>query len=186
VEYNLYLGLSLLEKEHYDPMFLRSFRLWQLINMVQVARETKKLQVALPVPLETTQLILCYSNPFSIMFRMDEKRFDVAGAYNIRYEIVKKRIDKAHVLGSNERITQPGMVSIIYTQEKEAREYERYFEYLEAKGFILPGFEQLEVEQLQGLLGLKALRVKVNYNEDEPKLNWEEEELLKEIKNVVA
>ncbi len=28
---------------------------------------------------------------------MDEKRFDVDGAYNARYEIVKKRIDKAYV-----------------------------------------------------------------------------------------
>src|SRR6185436_20796048 len=104
--------------------------LWQLVNMVKIARETHRLLPSLPTKLETTQLILCYSNPFSIMFRMDEKRFDVAGAYNIRYEIVKKRIDKAHVLGTSERITQPGMVSIIYTQEKEAREYERYFEYL--------------------------------------------------------
>jgi hypothetical protein len=27
---------------------------------------------------------------------MDEKRFDVDGTYNARYEVVKKRIDKAN------------------------------------------------------------------------------------------
>jgi hypothetical protein len=186
IEYNIYLGQSLLQNGTFDPLFLKSFRLWQLINMAELARETKRMQSMLPVPLETTQLILCYSNPFSIMFRMDEKRFDVAGAYNIRYEIVKKRIDKAHVKGTSERITQPGTIAIIYTQEKEAREYERYFEFLEARGYILPGAEQLEVEQLQGLLGLKALRVKVNYHGDGVPVPWDEEELLKHIKGVMA
>ena len=182
VEYNIYLGQSLLQKGNFDPVYVKSFRLGQLVSMINVARETRRMQSSLPVPLETTQLILCYSNPFSIMFRMDEKRFDVAGAYNIRYEIVKKRIDKANVKGTSERITQPGMIAIIFTQDKEAREYERYFEYLESKGLILPGYELLDVEPLQGLLGLKALRIKVNYNTDQPKLQWDEEELLKEMK----
>lgn len=186
VEYNVYVGQSLLQKGTYDPMYLRSFRLWQLISMAEVARETKRLQTVLPVPLETTQLILCYSNPFSIMFRMDEKRFDVAGAYNIRYEIVKKRIDKARVLGTNERITQPGMIAVIYTQDKEAREYERYFEYLEAKGYILPGIEHFEVEQLQGMLGLKALRVKVNYSQGATTVPWDEEELMQQVKGIMV
>jgi hypothetical protein len=186
VEYNVYVGQSLLEKGMYDPVYLKSFRLWQLTNMVQVARETKRLQAVLPVPLETTQLILCYSNPFSIMFRMDEKRFDVAGAYNIRYEIVKKRIDKARVLGTNERITQPGTIAVIYTQEKEAKEYERYFEFLEAKGYIQSGFERLEVEPLQGMLGLRALRVNVNYSEGVVTKPWEEEELMQHVKSVMA
>jgi hypothetical protein len=37
---------------------------------------------------------------------MDEKRFDVDGTYNARYEVVKKRIDKANIKGTKERITQ--------------------------------------------------------------------------------
>jgi len=186
VEYNIYLGQSLLREQKFDPIYVKSFRLWQLMNMISIARETRKLKSVLPVELDTTQLILCYSNPFSIMFRMDEKRFDVAGAYNIRYEIVKKRIDKAHIKGTTERITQPGTIAIIYTQEKELREYDRYFEFLEAKGYTLPGVEYLDVEPLQGLVGLKALRIKVNYNEDEAKIQWNEEELFREIKGVVA
>ena len=54
-----------------------------------------QLRDRLPVPLETTHLILVHHAPLSIRFRFDEKRFDVDGAYNVRYEIVKKRIDKA-------------------------------------------------------------------------------------------
>jgi hypothetical protein len=95
VEYNIYLGQSILQKGNFDPLYVKSFRLWQLITMIDIARKTHQLVPELPMALETTQLILCYSNPFAIMFRMDEKRFDVAGAYNIRYEIVKKRIDKS-------------------------------------------------------------------------------------------
>jgi hypothetical protein len=182
VDYNLYIGQSLLEEGTFDPLFVKSARLWQLVNMVKIARETHRLLPSLPTPLETTQLILCYSNPFSIMFRMDEKRFDVAGAYNIRYEIVKKRIDKAHVKGSDERITQPHKIAIVYSQEKEVREYERYFEYMRAKGLVTGDTEYLEVEPLQGLTGLKALRIRVNYDLEEPKLNYDEEELFRHIK----
>ena len=60
----------------------------------------------LPIELEVTSLIFSFNIPISIKFRMDEKRFDVDGAYNARYEIVKKRIDKAHVEDSDERINQ--------------------------------------------------------------------------------
>jgi hypothetical protein len=186
VEYNLYIGQSILQTGKFDPLFVKSFRLWQLITMVRIARETHQLLPELPTPLETTQLILCYSNPFAIMFRMDEKRFDVAGAYNIRYEIVKKRIDKAHIKDTTERITQPHKIAIIYTQDKEAREYERYFEFMRSKGWITGDIEQLEVEPLQGLQGLKALRIQVKYDTDEPKLNFDEEELFRQVKDVMV
>ena len=186
VEYNIYLGESILEKGQYDSLYVKSFRLWQLVTMVNIARATHQLKPELPNPLDTTQLILCYSNPFSIMFRMDEKRFDVAGAYNIRYEIVKKRIDKAHIKGTNDRITQPHQIAIIYTQDKEAREYERYFEYLRAKGMIKGEAENLEVEPLQGMQGLKALRITINYESEDPKLEYDDEELFKQMKDVMV
>lgn len=186
VEYNIYLGQSILQSGKFDPVFVRNFRLWQLVTMVNIARETHMLLPQLPMKLETTQLILCYSNPFSIMFRMDEKRFDVAGAYNIRYEIVKKRIDKAVIKGSNERLTQPHKIAIIYTQEKEAREYERYFEFMRMKGWITGETDRVELEPLQGLQGLKALRVQVSYGFEEPTINYDEEELLKQVKDVMV
>lgn len=186
VEYNIYLGQSILQEGKFDPVYVKNFRLWQLITMVNIARETHQLLPDLPMPLETTQLILCYSNPFAIMFRMDEKRFDVSGAYNIRYEIVKKRIDKAVIKGTNERLTQPHKIAVIYTQEKEAREYERYFEFMSSKGWITGTPEHLELEPLQGLQGLKGLRVQIRYDKEEPKLNYDEEELFRQVKDIMV
>jgi len=90
----------------------------------------------LPVPLETTHLVLVQHTPLSIRFRFDEKRFDVDGAYDIRYEIVKKRIDKAVVAGTTERLTQPGKIAIVYSQPGEAQEYRSYIEYLQSLGYL--------------------------------------------------
>ena len=42
-----------------------------------------------------------------------------------------------------------------------------YIEYLLAKGLLKGEVEQLELEELQGVMGLKALRVSVNVNVDE-------------------
>ena len=86
------------------------------------------------MPLETTNLILVQHAPLSIRFRFDEKRFDVDGAYNIRYEIMKKRIDKAVLRGTTERLTQPGKIAIVYSQGSEAAEYRDYIDYLQKLG----------------------------------------------------
>jgi hypothetical protein len=101
----------------------------------------------------------------AIKFRMDEKQFDVDGAYNIRYEIIKKRIDKANIKGTDERLTVPGKIAIVYSQEKDALEYLKYISYLQSKN-QLGKVESLELEDLQGVSGLKALRVEVVYQKD--------------------
>jgi len=162
VEHNIYIGASLVDQLKFDEVYLRNIRMWQLIVMTEIARRTVSIIPDLPMPLETTHLILVHSNPLSIRFRMDEKKFDVDGAYNIRYEIVKKRIDKAHVKGTDERITQPGKISIIYSHEKDAVEYLKYLEYLKSKKLLFGNVERLELEELQGVSGLRALRVAVN------------------------
>jgi hypothetical protein len=106
---------------------------------------------------------------------MDEKRFDVDGAYNIRYEIIKKRIDKARIKNTNQRLTQPGKIAIVYSQNKEASEYLKYIKYLQSNNYLLPTVEKLEIEDLQGITGLKALRVSINYNNSlESTLSFEE------------
>jgi len=92
----------------------------------------------------------------------------VDGAYDIRYEIVKKRIDKAVVQGTTERVTQPGRVAIIYSQPAEAVEYRAYIEYLQSLGYLTGTVEPLELGELQGVHGLRALRVEVAL--DNPKL----------------
>ena len=161
VEYNIYVGGSLVQNKPFDLIFLKNLRLWQLLTMVEITRRTHALKAELPVPLDTTQLILIHSQSLSIRFRQDERQFDVDGAYNIRYEIIKKRIDKATVLGTGERLTQPGQLALVYTQPREATEYLEYVDYLHDRGLLEPGVEELELEELQGVKGLLALRVKV-------------------------
>jgi hypothetical protein len=162
VEWGLYAGASMLESGRFDPIHLRNLRLWQLMTLCRIAQRTSALKSRLASPLETTHLVLANGAPLAIRFRQDEKRFDVDGAYNVRYEVVKKRIDKAFVRGTTERITQVGAIAIVYAQPQEAAEYREYLEYLQARGDLLPGVEDLELDSLQGAEGLRALRARVN------------------------
>jgi GAF domain len=161
VDYQIYVGASLLEDRRADPLCLKNLRLWQLMVTCGLAVRAAELRDHLPVPLETTHLVLVQHAPLSIRFRFDEKRFDVDGAYDIRYEIVKKRIDKAVIHGTAERVTQPGKIAIIYSQPAEAQEYRVYLDYLQGLGYLTRDVEQLELEELQGVQGLRALRVAV-------------------------
>ena len=161
VDYGIYIGASLVEDGKFDLLYLRNLRLWQLMVMCGLAQKADRLKESLRVPLETAHLILVQSTPLSIRFRPDEKQFDVDGTYNIRYEIIKKRIDKAMIKGTTERLTQPGRIAIIYSQAREAGEYREYIDYLRASGYLTDDVEDVELEDLQGIQGLKALRVTV-------------------------
>ncbi len=163
IEYNGYIGQSLVKDMKYSHIYLKNIRLWQLLVMVKVARRVRDLQPTLPTKLDITQLILVHSNPLSIAFRQDEKKFDVAGAYNIRYEITKKRIDKALVKGTNERVTQVGKIAIVYSHADEIAEYRHYLDFMQAQGYITAKVEDLELEDLKGASGLKALRIEVDF-----------------------
>ncbi len=162
VDYQIYVGASLKEDGVWDPIYLKNLRIWQLMVTCGTARHAHQLRGTLPLPLETTNLVLVQHAPLSIRFRFDEKRFDVDGAYDIRYAIVKKRIDKALIRGTTERLTQPGTIAIVYSQTSEAQEYRRYIEYLNSLGYLTGGVEDLELEELQGVHGLRALRVTVD------------------------
>ena len=136
VEYNMYIGSSLVKREEYDPLYLYNLRLWQLQLTCEMENLAYKLKDEMDNELRVASLILVHSNPMAIKFRMDEKQFDVDGAYNIRYEIIKKRIDKAHIKGTDERLTVPGKIAIVYSQDKDAREYLKYIKYLQSKKII--------------------------------------------------
>ena len=92
---------------------------------------------------------------------MDEKQFDVDGTYNVRYEILKKRIDKAIVKGSSERLTLAGKIAIVYLQDKDRTEYLNYLDYLIQHQYIDPNYEDLELDKMQGASGIRALRLTV-------------------------
>ncbi len=161
VDFGMYVGASLNEKGVFDPIYLKNLRLWQLMVLCGSAREAERIRPKLKIPLEMTHLILVQSIPLSIRFLHDEKQFGVDGAYNIRYEIMKKRIDKATIIGTDERLTQPGRIAIVYSQAKEAHEYREYIEYLQSTGELEEEVEDVELEPLQGIQGLRALRVAV-------------------------
>jgi hypothetical protein len=162
VDHTVYVGRSLVEDGRFDDLYLRNLRLWQLMVTCGIARRTEAVLPRLTVPLATTHLVLAHHAPLSIRFRFDERRFDVDGSYNVRYEVIKKRIDKALVQGTGERITQPRALAIVYSQPTEAAEYRAYLEYLGARGYVTGEVEDLALEELQGVQGLRALRVAID------------------------
>jgi len=163
VEHNLYIGASIAPGQTFLLKHFHQLRLWQLQVLCEMEQEHHRFKLSLPYPLEVTTLILAYSTFLSIRFRMDEKRFDVDGTYNARFEIVKKRIDKAYIKGSEERITQSGKITIVYANPNEELEYKGYIELLQNKGVLTGPVEMMEVEDLQSITGLKALRVAITH-----------------------
>lgn len=165
VEFNIYIGQSIAPRKKFDEIYLRNMKIWQLTVLARAAKLTYGMESELALPLRTTQLILAHSIPLSISFRTAERKFDVDGAYNIRYEIVKKRIDKVRIKDTNERLTQPGKIAIVYSQAKEANEYMEYIEFLQNQKLLKGTIEKYDLEELQGVSGLKALRVEVNLDD---------------------
>lgn len=161
IEHNVYIGQSIAPAVPFSSAKLRELRLWQLLILCEMELAHHQLKPNLPYPLDVTTLVLVHHSFIDIRFRMDEKRFDVDGSYNARFEIVKKRIDKAHIKGSNERITAAGKITIVYSNEDEEAEYLGYIEKLQQLQMIDLFVEKIEVEDLQGVSGLKALRIKL-------------------------
>lgn len=182
VEHNLYIGKSITNQPDFDLTYLYNLRLWQLQVMCEMEIRYAAFKETLPYPMEVSSLILVFSQPLTIRFRMDEKRFDVDGSYNARYEIVKKRIDKANVLGKNERITQPGKITIVFAGRTEELAYEKYIRFLQHKRLLSEKIERFTVEDLQGVSGLRAIRVGVMLSE-KPERLYSYEELLQEVGN---
>lgn len=161
VEHNLYIGSSISPKYAFTLQHLKKLRLWQLETLCEMERAHHQLKTTLPYLLEVNTLILAFSSPLSIRFRMDEKRFDVDGTYNARFEIVKKRIDKAYIKDTNERICEPGKITIVYASPNEENEYRNYIQTLQDRHLLDSTVEVIEVEDLQSVSGLKALRVSI-------------------------
>lgn len=162
VEHNIYIGSSLVNGKSFNQMHLKSLRLWQLVSMCIIAKKCIELKSRLSIPLDTTHLIFVQNSTLSIKFLYDEKKFDIANSYDVRHEIIKKRIDKAEIKGSRERLVGPGKIAIVYSQDNEAEEYKQYINFLRTKGYINGSVEILELADMQGVKGLKALRISIN------------------------
>lgn len=162
IDFTIYAGDSLLEDGAFDMEHVSILRLWQLTVLCGIAARIEALRDRLDVPLETTHLVLVQNTPISIRYRFDEARFDVDGPHHVRFEIMKQRVEKAYIKRTSERLTQPDRIAIVYSQDREIREYGAYVGYLQERGFIAPDVENVELDDLQGMKGLQALRLHVD------------------------
>jgi hypothetical protein len=162
VEHNLYIGPNIAPELPYSTKVVHELRYWQLETICTMEHEFHLFKKDLPISLDIASLIFVYNEKIDIRFRMDEKRFDVDGAYNSYYEIIKKRLDKAHVKDSADRITCPGKITIVYFGMENQKEYLEYINKLQKKGVLENDIEFLKVEDLQGITGLLALRVSIS------------------------
>lgn len=164
VEHNLFIGSSITPTQIYDSMYLYNLRLWQMqvmCKMVMLHEQTKK---NLAFNMDLTSLIMVFSDPIAIKFRMDEKRFDVESNDDIRYELMKKRLAKAMVKNTNERLVQPHKLTIVYLNENDKSDYLNYIQFLQYKGYFFNEIEFVEVENLQDITNLQAIRLTINSN----------------------
>lgn len=168
VEHNLYVGPSIAPNHAFNPGHLDHLRFWQLLVLCEMEIEQYHLKKTLPYQLGVTSLLLVFSTPISIRFRMDEKHFDIDGAYNVRYEVIKKRIDKAFIKGTKERIIQQNKITIIFSTIEDMQDYMKYIIVLQSRGILDSEIEEFDVEDLQGVSGLKALRIGVLHNQKPP------------------
>jgi hypothetical protein len=183
IEHNMYIGASIARDKPYNSLYLNNLRLWELQVMCEMENTYYNIKPDLPIQLDVASLVLVYSTALSIRFRMDEKQFDVDGTYNARYEIIKKRIDKSYIKGTRERLTQKGKLSIVYSQKKDEQEYLRYISFLKSKGYFTNNIEILELEGLQGVTGLKAIRAEILYKKGKESENtYTYEDLMEELK----
>jgi hypothetical protein len=163
IEYDIYTGQDIAPTVPFTLKHLNEFRHWQLKAMIDIAVLTNALQAKMPVLLKTASLIFVHSSRIDICFRNDERRFDVEGYYNIRYEVIKKRIDKVRVKATNERLTQPGKIALVYFNDTEAEEYITLIKEMQKAHILKKDLEFVVLENLQGVTGLKALRVSIIY-----------------------
>ncbi|GGW47078.1 GAF domain-containing protein [Arenibacter certesii] len=183
IEHNMYIGNAISAERNFDPIYLSNLRLWQLQMMCELENAHYRCKPELKVKLDVASLILVYNTSLSIRFRMDEKRFDVDGTYNARYEIIKKRIDKSFIKGTQERLTQSGKLVIVYAQKRDELEYLRYINFLRSKGYFDSNIEIVELEGLQGVSGLKAIRAGILYRPvKKSNKTYSYQDLLNEIK----
>lgn len=172
VEHNMYIGASITPNQIFDFIYFQNLRLWQLqvfaeLLLLHKTKAPKEAQV-----LELTALILIYDTSLSIHFRMDEKRFDIDGSYHTRYEVIKKRLDKACLKNSEERVVQPNKIAVVFANSADQDEYMKYVQFFQDMGLFTPIVDFYEVEDLQGISGLTGIRVAINLEFDSNMLDY--------------
>ncbi|MGD1713359.1 histidine kinase [Hydrocoleum sp. CS-953] len=166
IDHMMYVGKSI--NSEFNQFHLSSLRYDQLRAICDCARTAIRLKAESEEPiLGVVHLILVQNSTIDIYHNESTERlFDVKGSHDIRYEIVKKRIDKGVDKDTKERITQPGMLTVVYSTDEEWEEYEQYFRYLVREGWVEDKLETGLIEPLQGVSGLRYVRAKVLLSEE--------------------
>lgn len=160
IDHMIYAGQAIDAK--FTDFQLKSLRYEQLRAVCDCARQGFALKANYDTDMTITHLVLVQGYTVDIVHdETTERLFDVRGTRDTRYEIVKKRIDKACDAETGDRITQPGMLTVVYSTSEEWQEYQRYLRYLHREGIVDSHVEQGTVEPLQGVNGLKFARVRV-------------------------
>ncbi|MDB9519947.1 GAF domain-containing protein [Roseofilum reptotaenium CS-1145] len=160
IDHMIYVGKSI--HHSFTAFHLHSLRYEQLCALCDAARTGIKLHEVDKISLQLTHLVLVQDVTIDICHDENtEKIFDVQGSRDTRYEIVKKRIDKGVDLETGDRITAPGMLTLVYSTDDEWKEYEHYLDYLQREGWIAPEILSGSVAPLQGVDGLRYARVQV-------------------------
>ncbi len=183
VEHNMYIGESITKEYGFHKIYLYNLRLWQLQVMCEMENEFYRNKPDYPSSVDVASMVLVFNKPLTIQFRMDEKQFDVYGTYNASYEVVKKRVDKALIKDTNERVTVNGKLTIIYSQKEDEEAYLKYIKFLQFKKVFDTPIELLELEDLQGIAGLKAIRVPILYNHHKENHYFTYDDLINEIQS---
>lgn len=173
VEHNIYIGSSICPTKLFDTTYLQNLRLWQLQVMSELMCIHYQNNAQDELAMDVTELLFVYDTPLGIQFRMDEKRFDIDGVYNTRYEIIKKRLDKACVKGTDERIVQPKKITIAFASSYDINDYMNYIYYAQQLGLLLDDVEQFDIQELQSVSGLVGIRVGVNLKFDIADLDYD-------------
>lgn len=160
IDHMIYAGASI--DSDFSPFHLRSLRYEQLRAVCDCARTGFRLKAEHRTEMDITHLVLVQDCTVDITHDENTERlFDVRGTRDTRYEIVKKRIDKALDTKTHERITQPGCLTVVYSTADEWQEYQEYLRYLQREGWVGIDIEMGTVEPLQGVTGLKFARVHI-------------------------
>lgn len=166
VEYDMYVGQSITPTKVFKPSFLREIRKQQIISMARIGRRAAQIAPTLVVPMDVTLLIFVHTSAIDISFREDERRFDVEGGYNIRYQMVKKRIDKTRIKNSGERLVRPNTLAIVFQGDMLGTEIGELLTEVAATGLLRSDFEFCTLEEIQGVSELRAARADIVLDED--------------------
>ncbi|SFS73099.1 GAF domain-containing protein [Sphingobacterium wenxiniae] len=161
VEYDMYVGQSITPTKDFQKSYLREIRKQQIIAMARIGKRAAQIEKSLPVPMQVTLLIFVHALPIDISFREDERRFDVEGGYNIRYQMLKKRIDKAYIKDRGERLVKPNTLAIVFQGNTTEHEIASLLKEVAEEGFLKQEVESCTLEEIQGVSEIKALRVPI-------------------------